>query len=227
MAKKRRKKSSKCPEPFNTLIDLAAAATLDYVAYKRRQKRGGSKTKIDPYAAAGAAYGMGLIDDTEDLIKLGGMLGAMGAFDDDDNGSYTPVSTNNRNKYAWRMNCEDGSDYGIYPENYETRQEYNEAIVSAKSNEQGSVESIKINRGQEHNDSATEIKYTFCKISRIDNGKNDYYFPGELCLRVGDFVKVPTEVGESNAIVIHIQAYSESEVPKPINETEQIIEKMF
>ena len=128
MAKKRRKKSSKCPEPFNTLIDLAAAATLDYVAYKRRQKRGGSKTKIDPYAAAGAAYGMGLIDDTEDLIKLGGMLGAMGAFDDDDKGSYTPAPTNNRNKYAWRMNCEDGSDYGIYPENYETRQEYNEAV---------------------------------------------------------------------------------------------------
>ena len=227
MAKKRRKKSSKCPEPFNTLIDLAAAATLDYVAYKRRQNKGGGKTKIGPYAAAGAAYGMGLIDDTEDLIKLGGMLGAMGAFDDDDNGSYTPAPTNNRNKYAWRMNCEDGSDYGIYPENYETRQEYNEAIVSAKSNEQGSVESIKINREQEHKDSSTEIKYTFCKISRIDNGKNDYYFPGELCLRVGDFVKVPTEVGESKAIVIHIKTYSESEVPKPINETEQIIEKMF
>ena len=65
------------------------------------------------------------------------------------------------------------------------------------------------------------------KEEDFDNGKNDYYFPGELCLRVGDFVKVPTEVGESNAIVIHIQAYSESEVPKPINETEQIIEKMF
>ena len=96
-----------------------------------------------------------------------------------------------------------------------------------QSNEQGSVESIKINLEQEHSDSSTEIKYTFCKISRIDNGENDYYFPGELCLRVGDFVKVPTEVGESNAIVIHIQAYSESEAPKPINETEKIIEKMF
>ena len=43
----------------------------------------------------------------------------------------------------------------------------------------------------------------------------------------GDFVKVPTEVGESNAIVIHIRAYSENEAPKPINETEKIIEKMF
>lgn len=39
---KRRKKSSKCPEPFNTLIDLAAAATLNNIGYKRRQKRGGS-----------------------------------------------------------------------------------------------------------------------------------------------------------------------------------------
>ena len=53
MAKNRRKKSSKCPEPFNTLIDFAAAATLDYIAYKRRQKRGGKKrNKKDPYAAA-------------------------------------------------------------------------------------------------------------------------------------------------------------------------------
>lgn len=54
---------------------------------------------------------MGLIHDTEDLIKLGGMLGAMSAFDDDINDSYTPTPTNNRNKYAWRMNCEDGSNY--------------------------------------------------------------------------------------------------------------------
>lgn len=170
---------------------------------------------------------MGLIDDTEDLIKLGGMLGAMSAFDDDTNDSYTPTPTNNRNKYAWRMNCEDGSNYGIYSENYETRQEYNEVIVSAKINGQGSVEGIKSNLVQESNDRSTEIKYMFCKISRIDNGKNDYYFLGELCPRGGDFVKVPTEVGESNAIVIHIQAYSENEAPKPINETEKIIEKMF
>ncbi len=81
---KRRRKSSKCPEPFNTLIDLAQAFTLDYIAHKRRQKRGGQRNRIDPYEATGIAMGMGLIDDTEDLIKFGGMLGAMGAFDDDE-----------------------------------------------------------------------------------------------------------------------------------------------
>lgn len=53
----------------------------------------------------------------------------MSAIDDDNSDSYTPIPTNNRNKHAWRMNCEIGSDYGICPENYETRQKYNESIV--------------------------------------------------------------------------------------------------
>jgi len=228
MAKKRKRKSSKCSEPFNTLIDLAAAATLDYVAYKRRPKRGNKKTKIDPYAATGAAFGLGLIDDTEDLIKLGGVLGAMGAFDDDEDDYSIPQRpSNNRNKYAWRMNCQDGSEYGIYPENYETRQEFNEAISLAKTSETvlGDDDNTSCDTSKD-NDSST-AKYTYCKVSRIDNGKNDFYLPGELKLRVGDFVKVPTEVGLSNAIVIQIQAYSQNEVPKPLDETEHITEKMF
>lgn len=29
------------------------------------------------------------------------------------------------------MNCQDGSDYGIYPENYETREAYDKAIFDA------------------------------------------------------------------------------------------------
>ena len=32
------------------------------------------------------------------------------------------------NRYAWRLNCEDGSAYGIDPNDYETRDEYNEAL---------------------------------------------------------------------------------------------------
>jgi hypothetical protein len=35
--RKKKKTSSKCPEPFNTLIDLAAAATMDYIFYKRTE----------------------------------------------------------------------------------------------------------------------------------------------------------------------------------------------
>lgn len=127
MSKKNYRKSSKCPEPFNTLLDLAGAFALDYIYAKRRKNRRGSGKRIDPYAATGAAYGMGLIKDTEDLLKFGGVLGAMGAFDDD-SGAYKPID----NTYAWRLNCEDGSEYGIFPEDYETRAEFIEALQLAK-----------------------------------------------------------------------------------------------
>ncbi|MCD8174812.1 MAG: hypothetical protein LUD41_02560 [Phascolarctobacterium sp.] len=38
----------------------------------------------------------------------------------------------NDNRYAWRLNCEDGSEYGVSPEDYETRDEYNEALRAEK-----------------------------------------------------------------------------------------------
>lgn len=145
MAKRKKKSSKRERIPvIDFLIDMAAAATMDYIAYKRRQKRGGRRSnKIDPYEATGIAMGLGMIDDTEDLIKFGGTLGMMGAFDPDepdevyqnsyvgsheDNPFYAPKN----NKYAWRLNCEDGSEYGISPEDFETRDEYHKALHREK-----------------------------------------------------------------------------------------------
>lgn len=134
----KRKRTSKKRERIpviDTLIDLAGAATLDYLAAKRRQKYGSKRgNKIDPYEATGIAMGLGMINDTEDIIKLGGVLGAMGAFDDDKD---LPINTAaymapRDNRYAWRLNCEDGSAYGIAPEDYETRDEYNDALRREK-----------------------------------------------------------------------------------------------
>ena len=82
MSKKKSSKKRERIPVIDALIDLAGAMTLDYLAAKRRQKYGTKHSKkIDPYAATGAAMGMGLIKDTDDLIKFGGVLGAMGAFD--------------------------------------------------------------------------------------------------------------------------------------------------
>ena len=128
MSKKKRSKKRERIPVIDTLIDLAGAMTLDYLAAKRRQKNRTKRSKkIDPYAATGAAMGMGLIKDTDDIIKFGGVLGAMGAFDSDDD---LPISTAaymapRDNRYAWHLNCEDGSAYGIDPNDYETRDEYN------------------------------------------------------------------------------------------------------
>ena len=157
MAKKRRKKSSKCPEPFNTLIDLAAGATMNAIANKMEEKHHYRKRGVpNPYRASAIGLSTGRLRKTEDIIRLGGFLGAMGSFDPDDsdttNYDYSPSSSigydyddswefdnmnvsvpTNNNRYAWRMNCEDGSAYGIYPEDYETRQAYNLALAIAKN----------------------------------------------------------------------------------------------
>ena len=36
-------------------------------------------------------------------------------------------------KYGWRDTCDDGSDYGINPEEYETEDEYLEALGEAET----------------------------------------------------------------------------------------------
>ena len=41
-------------------------------------------------------------------------------------------SQEDEDKYEWRDYCEDGSDYDIYPEDYETEEEYMEALQEAK-----------------------------------------------------------------------------------------------
>ena len=159
MAKRRRKgkrKSTKCPEPFNTLLDLLAGAIMNMIANRMERKYHYRKRGVpNPYRASAIGLSTGRLRKTEDIIRLGGFLGAMGAFDPDDTetnlDTYTPKtsrlsksnttwksektsvssSTESNNKYAWRMNCQDGSAYGIYPEDYETVEAYNKALFDA------------------------------------------------------------------------------------------------
>lgn len=40
--------------------------------------------------------------------------------------------TDDSDKYEWRIFCEDGTEYGVYPEDYETEEEYENALDEAK-----------------------------------------------------------------------------------------------
>ena len=88
--RKGRKKIQSALNRLIPLIDLACCCNSDYVAYKRRQKRDAANQDRPLCGREGAAYGMGLIDDTEDLIKTWWCVRCYGCFDDD-NGSYTPA----------------------------------------------------------------------------------------------------------------------------------------
>ena len=42
-----------------------------------------SKGRIDPYKAAGIAFGLGKLNTLSDMASFGALLGAIGAFDDE------------------------------------------------------------------------------------------------------------------------------------------------
>lgn len=154
MAKRRRtyKKSSKCPEPFNTLIDLAAAATLGaYVKHKVKKDYARGKGEESAKAAA-LVFGTGsLRRGSSGIVNLGGVIGLNSALKDivreQNNTSFhttespfvdkiscSPTKTvKPLRKNMWREHCEDGSAYNIDPMNYNTADEYEEALLEAKS----------------------------------------------------------------------------------------------
>lgn len=92
---------------FGFLLNMAGSAALNHFAHKYE-----SGNKVNPYAAASTAYSLGQLKSTEDLLKLGGALGAMGAFD------------SNEEEEDARI----GEDYGVYRENFGTHEEYMEAL---------------------------------------------------------------------------------------------------
>lgn len=238
MARRRKsKKSSKCPEPFNTLIDIAGGIAMGAVASHMEKKYNYSKKgKINPYAVSAMGIASGRMKSTEDILRTGAILGAMGSFDveADEAPSYRPYVPEdpvfreiretkvNDNRYAWRLNCEDGSEYGISPHDYETRDEYNAAIREVKSKERFTVP-VETDCDRHENTVLTDDKYLYVRVSRLDNGANQYYISKNLNLKIGDTVTVPTENGSVGGIIIAMTWYTTADAPQPPEETLIII----
>jgi hypothetical protein len=240
--KKSSRRSGKCPEPFNTLIDIAGGIAMNAVANKMEQKHQYHKRGVpNPYKASAYGIASGRMKSTEDIIRLGGALGAMGAFEADADPSrvlssadvswkYDNVAVKtapkNSNRYAWRLNCEDGSQFGLSPESFETRKEYNEALSRARGDEpQTPVVSSNV-AFQAHNDHESSSdcgKFIFCRISRLDNGDNQYFLSSSSAVKVGDLVVVPTDSGTTQGVVLSVEHHTAESAPQPLDETKTII----
>lgn len=236
MAKRKKSsgKISKCPEPINTMIDLAAGLTMGAVASRMEKKYNYSKKgKINPYSVSAVGLATGRIKKTKDILRAGAILGALGSFDVDaddeyDNYRYTsedPVvremrdSKVNDNRYAWRFNCEDGSELGVSPECYESKEVYLAALALAKRSLQASSN---IPSQREITDEELELhdeRYIFVRVSRLDNGANEYYLSVEDKVKIGNIIQIPTEKGYVSGVVLAVEEYSAENVPQPLEET--------
>lgn len=120
----------------------------------------------------------------------------------------TPYKTALDNRYAWRLNCEDGSAYGLRPEDYETRAAYNAALASAKSaSGLGHIRS-KVGAGHGSTD-AGQDSFTpaslVCRVSLLSNGKTETFRLDDPAIKVGDVISVTVDGKEDQGVVVAIE----------------------
>ena len=224
MAKYKRYSASKCPEPLNTLIDIAGAITLGAITkhkIKSDYRKGCGEESIK---AAMMVHGMGAMRrGGEGLISLGGIYGVNSAIRDiersetrarlqrpvyDDGIDFPPYKTND-NRYAWRLNCEDGTEWGVYPEDYETRDAYNQALDDARGGHPIKTVELPEPEPEEAENPFKNSPLLCCRVSRLDNGANEYYLTDDETIKIGDTITVSTDAGTSDGIVIGVKRLSE------------------
>ncbi len=129
--KRKRKKYTKCPEPFNSMLDIAQAITLGYAAKKIFTDEPKKKSSSKIYAPTMALHS-----------KTSGVSVESCVASTDEIDFVSQARAKERKKevkriklepYVWRKYCEDGTAYGISPEDYTSADSYNDALEAAKS----------------------------------------------------------------------------------------------
>lgn len=147
----KRRKSSKCPEPFNTLLDIAGAATMGLYVKHKVKKDFENGCGEESAKAAAMVFGMGAMRrGSRGTINLGGLMGLNSALKDIERQQASSYVHSNRPYFSpieppspaikkpvkaglWRERCEDGSQYDLFPENFATADDYEDALKEAKA----------------------------------------------------------------------------------------------
>lgn len=168
MAKRHGKRSSKGPDPINALIDLAGAVALGaYVNHEVKKDYENGNGEASAKAAA-TVFGSGsLARGSRGIINLGGFIGLNSALKDIEkkndlknvhNSCFSPKDINNCNrsssfpvrKNLWRDYCEDGSKYGLNPNDFESPDDYEDALNLKKSEACKTIDGTSITIPHDH-----------------------------------------------------------------------------
>ena len=144
--------------------DLAKNAALWGAVQASKDKNG----KTDPYKAAGIAAGMGNFSFS-DRLRLGAMLGSQGAFDTNTDDDYSAALGYSGTDNSWKDFCEDGDEYDVDPEDYDSQEEYEEALTEVKDSwrdecEDGTeygIDPEDYDSEEEYEEALTEAKYSW------------------------------------------------------------------
>lgn len=153
---KRRNSFGNCPDPFNIVLDILGAAALG--AYTRHKIKEDFKSGHGEESAKAAmmVYGSGALrSGSQGIINLGGLHGLKKGLDDINRAKREQITSRSRisdmesisdeeilgaakksenppKNNLWRIHCEDGSMYGVNPDDYKSADEYEQALLNAK-----------------------------------------------------------------------------------------------
>ena len=241
-----RKKSKKTDIGIlGPMIDLAGAIALG--AYTKHSiKKAYEEGHGEEAAAATAVYGIGgMHKKGNHLMEIAGLHAVRSAVHEAERKKIKNASTgkhsvysvdtesyyyekHNNNRYAWRLNCENGSQYGIHPDKYETRDEYNAALSKAKEIATAQNREQHVEEAKQRTGCAIEKNeiFTYCRVSRLDNGINQYFICGEEIYQIGDKVLIQTEEGTVEGIVLSAEKHTALTAPIPPDTNLRIIRKL-
>lgn len=149
MARRKKYKKSNGPDPINFFLDIAGAATLGMYVNHKVKKDFQSGCGEESAKAAAAVFGFGSMKrGSQGIINLGGLMGLNSALKDIEKQSLSACLSNQTafvspvekqqaisqpvKSGMWRDCCEDGSAYGVSPYDYDTADDYEDALLEAK-----------------------------------------------------------------------------------------------
>lgn len=188
MARRRRKSSSgKLPEPLRTMFDLSfAAGMLGLSWYLDRQDQ---KKRSAPRQSSFKSPPRNIpqshdVPVDEDILALEAMVNAE-----------QDVSENDIEPQITR-------------EEYETRDEY----VAALNKVRYGQEECEAQYSMEEREKCENSAYSLCRISRLDNGKNENCWSDDLTLRPGEQIQLVGADGNiAIGIVLTVEVLTDSE----------------
>lgn len=222
MAKRRRsRKSSKCPEPLNSMIDIAGAVTMGLVSramVKKDIKKGQGRESAN---AARTVYGLGALrSGSEGLISLGGLMGVESA-----------VRSAEREHQRQQREIEDDLLIADLERRINTTQMIRRS--SAKTTQgtpsaprtQAVADSSAESTTSPANNAVTvdADTFIFCRVSRLDNGINDYYLAQHDYV-IGSKVQVEKDDGLVEGIILTVEKHSLNTAPVSPDSAKRIID---
>ena len=128
-------------------------------------------------------------DDLSDFVDTN-VDEALGIYRDIFTSKDNSIEADEDVKYSWRENY--SFDYNIDPEDYETEEEYLEALEEAHISTVIHTGTIKLKKELNTNNDESNI-CSYCKVFVKSSNKQSYYLSENLSLDLGDRVLIPSE----------------------------------